>query len=422
MGRFRFDEVAIARGKRIEENRECFETLLGNVIAAHHEQTKSISTEQTDQVEGQGDRAVLVVPTDNEATDEKRSVVTIENQAISLPEELNELVDQIRLDLGELPQGYVSAAFGLSGRGRAPDQGGTDQAVAVETEFFPYDEWDYRRQGYRRNWCSLRERELSGVRTDFVSSTLKKYRGSLTAIRRKFEMLRTQERFARRRRYGDDIDLDALVDSLGDQYAGLAPSEKVFVRLMKSSRSISTLFLVDMSNSTEGWVGIAIKEALILLCEAMDQVGDPYGIYGFSGMRRMRSEVYRIKAVSEPSGKIVHGRIGAIMPKEYTRMGPPVRHLTKEFSRIDCKTKLLMILSDGKPEDYDDYKGEYAIEDTRKALAEARGQGINTYCITIDQQAHDYLPRLFGQGNYTFVKEVKQLPARLSEIYRLLTT
>jgi nitric oxide reductase NorD protein len=176
-----------------------------------------------------------------------------------------------------------------------------------------------------------------------------------------------------------------------------------------------------MSNSTEGWVGNSIKEALLLLCEAMEIVGDEYGIYGFSGMRRMRSEVYKIKEISDRYDACVKERLAAIGPKEYTRMGPPIRHMIRHFKKIDTRTRLLIILSDGKPEDYDDYKSEYAIEDTRKALAEAKGAGIHPYCITIDKEAHDYLEHLFGIGNYTFVPNIELLPSRLTEIYRILT-
>ena len=99
-------------------------------------------------------------------------------------------------------------------------------------------------------------------------------------------------------------------------------------------------------------------------------------------------------------------------------MGPPIRHLTQHFRKLDTKSRLLLILSDGKPEDYDDYKGQYAIEDTRKALAEARGHGIHPYCITIDKESHDYLEHMFGQGNYTFVRDIDQLPSRMTDIYR----
>ena len=244
----------------------------------------------------------------------------------------------------------------------------------------------------------------------------------MSRLRRQFEMLRTQNRFVKRRRHGDDIDLDALIDALGDSRAGLTPSDRLFVRLLRDERDIGAMFLVDMSNSTEGWVGVAVKEALVLLAEALEVVGDQYGIYGFSGMRRSKSELFHIKHFEEPYNTEVKRRIGSITPKEYTRMGPPIRHLTKKLLETQSKVRLLVVISDGKPEDYDDYKGQYAIEDTRKALLEARGCGIYPFCITIDKSAHEYLTHMFGKGNYIFIDNILSLPAKITEMYRLLTS
>jgi len=421
MSRFNLEESQTVFNNRVTRNKKKFETLFALFLSTH-----KMTTSEKPETEGTPEaidsaRLQLSNTSSNEKKKETSDQIVIDNKRAKLPDDILDLVKQIENDLGSLPQSYVSAAFGISGGGINKAEGERHIPRTASSEFLPYDEWDYRRQGYRKNWCSLRERELTGVQSDFIPQTLKKYHGQLQRIKRQFELMYTQERFARRRRSGDDIDLDALIDSLGDQCAGLPPSENLFIQLIRDQRSISTLFLVDMSNSTEGWVGHTIKEALVLLCEAMEMVGDAYGIYGFSGMRRMRSEVYRIKEISDRYDTSVKERLAAIGPKEYTRMGPPIRHMIKQFAEIDTRVRLLVILSDGKPEDYDDYKHQYAIEDTRKALAEAKGQGIHTYCITIDKEAHDYLEHLFGSGNYTFVPTVELLPSRLTEIYRLLT-
>ena len=113
--------------------------------------------------------------------------------------------------------------------------------------------------------------------------------------------------------------------------------------------------------------------------------------------------------------------IGSISPREYTRMGPALRHATSMLRRIEARTRLLITLSDGKPEDYDDYKGEYAIEDTRHALLEARATGIHPFCITIDRQAHEYMGHMYGERNFILIDDVRKLPGRMPEMYRLLT-
>jgi nitric oxide reductase NorD protein len=177
-----------------------------------------------------------------------------------------------------------------------------------------------------------------------------------------------------------------------------------------------------MSSSTEGWVGKALKESLVLLSESLHSVGDRYAIYGFSGMRRNRSEIFRIKEFTESYTETIKNRIAAISPMDYTRMGPPIRHFTEILKKIDTKIRLLILLTDGKPEDYDDYKGQYAIEDTRHALLEAKTAGIHPFCISIDRQAQDYLGHLFGEMNYIFIDDVKKLPWQVPNIYRILTS
>lgn len=419
MDRFHFDEVERKRERRIEENESEFVSQLGKLF--QREGAEVSETLPPDFSIDQADSALVRAGDEDVSEEGAHACIVVNNSPLELPEELEQLISRLEMDLGRLPEGLVSAAFGAAGHGRPTGGGAKDGGQSPMGEFLPYDEWDYRRHGYRRNWCSLRERELAGVASDFYDRTVEKYRGSLLKIRRQFEMMRTEEHFVRRRRHGDDLDLDAVIDSLGDQRAGLSPSEKLFVRLVRDERSISTCFLVDMSNSTEGWIGRAIKETLVLFCEALEKVGDFYGIYGFSGMRRMRSEVYTIKDMGRAYDDLVKQRIAAITPKEYTRMGPPVRHMTQKLKTAETRSRLLLILSDGKPEDYDDYRGEYAIEDTRKALAEARGRGIHPYCIAIDREAHDYLDHLFGRSGYTYINNIEQLPARLPEIYRLLT-
>lgn len=316
----------------------------------------------------------------------------------------------------------ASAAEGKAGQAvarssRAPGhEGGAMNAPVV------YDEWDYRRKGFRKNWCVVTEKELPPVQNTFIDQTLKQYRGQIRRLRHQFELLQTSERFVRRQRDGNDIDFDALVESLSDTCAGRPPSDRLFVRLARDQRDIAVSFLVDMSNSTAGWVGQSIKEALVLICEAMEVLNDRYAIYGFSGMRRLRCEVFPVKRLEERYSKDVRQRISAIGPREYTRMAPAIRHLTSLFSSVEAKVRLLIVLSDGKPEDYDDYKGDYAIEDTRHALLEAKAKGIHPFCITIDRQAHEYMAHMYGEVNYIFIDKVQQLPSRMSEIYRTLTS
>ena len=424
VGRLEYARVRERVAERRREERQEAVSMLAQVIANHLGSRQVIPGP-----EGEGGAASvhqdcrpvvhLVDPGEGRPARELR----VDNEGVELPPDLAELLARIGADLGMVPDGYVQAAAGMAGRGRLSGSGGGDDSGGdAVTGGVLYDEWDYRRRGYRKEWCTLIEKSLLPVRSTFVDETLARHRGTLLRLRRQFESLRTQYRFVRRRRHGDDIDCDALVDALADRAAGHSPSERLFVQLLRDTRDIGVLFLVDMSNSTEGWVGKAIKESLVLLTDVLEVVGDSYGIYGFSGMRRSRCELYRIKGIDEPDSQLVRQRISAITPKEYTRMATPVRHLTSLLMGVSAKIRLLIVISDGKPEDYDDYKGEYAIEDTRQALNEARGKGVIPFCITVDRSPHDYLPHLFGRGNYIFINEIGKLPQRMPEIYRLITS
>lgn len=356
-------------------------------------------------------------------TDQPQTYITIDDQRLQLPESLQPLLREIHNDLGHIPQQYISSASQRAGSGIGHGPGPqSDETTEINSNGRSYDEWDFRRAGFRKNWCTLLEKELQPVKGTFIDETMNKYRGELRRLRRQFEMMRSQQRFVKRQRDGDDIDLDAVIEAHSDLMAGHPPSERLYIRLLRDQRNINAVFLVDMSSSTEGWIGTAIKEALVLMCESLSVLGDSYAIYGFSGMRRSRSELYHIKHQDEPYGETVRGRITAITPKDYTRMGPPIRHLSKLLNESDGGIKLLITLSDGKPEDYDAYKGDYAIEDTRHALIEAKNCGIHPFCITVDRKAQDYISHMYGEVNYILIDEVSKLPCRMPQIYRNLTT
>jgi len=355
-------------------------------------------------------------------TPERVRFLTLDGPAAEMPEPLRSLAEEIVADLGHIPNDYIAAAQGLAGQAAPSQQAASTPAGNSLAAPLTYDEWDFRRNGFRKDWCRLIEKQLQPIKGTFVDTTLDKYHGLLRQLKKQFEMLRSSERFLKRQRDGDDIDLDGLIESISDMRAGKPASERLFIRLQRDERDIAVLFLVDMSSSTEGWINQALKEALILMGEALQVLGDRFAIYGFSGMRRLRSDFYLVKNFAEPYNQEIKGRIAAINPQEYTRMGPPLRHAVQLLQNVEAKVRLLVTLSDGKPEDYDDYKGEYAIEDTRHALIEAKAAGIHPFCITIDKQAHDYIGHMYGEVNYIFVDEVRKLPLRLPEIYRVLTT
>ena len=348
----------------------------------------------------------------------------LDGKPIAPPDQVKGTMASIFQDLGEIPEEYLYAA----GDGAYVAEAIGEQSVEDvwkgtyhEEGAFLYNEWDYERQNYRKNWAVLRELEISPQDSHFVRDTLVKYRGLTAHLRRTFEALRGEDKLLKKQPYGDNVDIDALVEAWADTSMGMEMPDRLFTKKHKLERDIAVMFMVDMSGSTKGWINDAERESLVLLCESLETLGDRYAIYGFSGMTRKRCEVYRVKRFDEEYTDEVRGRIAGIRPKDYTRMGVTIRHLCHLLGQVEARTKLLVTLSDGKPDDYDTYRGAYGIEDTRQALIEARRNGIHSFCITIDTEAKDYLPHMYGAVNYAVIDEVRKLPLKVSDIYRRLT-
>ncbi|HUX63576.1 nitric oxide reductase activation protein [Sulfuricella sp.] len=363
----------------------------------------------------------------DDRNDLPRLEITLEDAPIAPPEGVNQLLTSIYLDLGEIPPEYlVPAGPGeydpslLEEKTQDPDT--VWQGTYHEEGASLYPEWDFGRQHYRKNWCVLREKAVTPLNDGFTQRTLDKHSGLVKHLRRTFEAMRDENRLLKREPSGDEVDIDALIEALADARDGSEMSDRLFMRTHRSERNIAVMFMVDMSGSTKGWINDAERESLVLLCETLELLGDRYAIYGFSGITRKRCEIFRVKSFDEPYGEIVQQRIAGISPQEYTRMGVAIRHLSAILNEVDARTKLLITLSDGKPDDYHDgYRGQYGIEDTRMALIEAKRSGIHPFCITIDTEGRDYLPHMYGAVNYTVIADVKELPLKVADIYRRLT-
>ena len=342
-------------------------------------------------------------------------------ELVALPADAQAALESLVQDLGEVPPEAMQPAGPAQWQPLempANDSMLTSSAVPDAR----YDEWDYRRAAYRRDWCHLYESEGPAGDPAWVDAVRQRHAPQIRSIRRRFEALRGEDSLQRRQLDGEEIDLDALVEARADRRSGADPSPRVFTQRQRDQRSLAVMFMVDMSGSTKGWVNDAERESLILLCEAIDALGDRYAIYGFSGWTRSRCDIYRIKTFASRYDGAVRARIAGIEARDYTRMGVAVRHLSQLLAAEQTRHKLLVTLSDGRPDDFgDEYRGHYGIEDTRRALLEARQQGIRSYCVTIDRHGADYLPQLYGPAHYTVVDDARKLPQRIGEIYRKLT-
>jgi nitric oxide reductase NorD protein len=367
----------------------------------------------------------LQVANSDDPTQGNKWSLEISGEPIVLPDRITNLLQSALLDFDVIPPDYLVAG----GDGEPPSTSQDQKLPASPQDNSPnqssgwrYDEWDFRRRHYRKNWCVLREIDMKPSSEPLVEKTLEKYSGLVSELRRTFEVLRGENRRLKRQPNGDDIDLEAAVEAQAAIRAGHEVSERLFTQVRRLDRDTAVMLMVDVSGSTKGWINDAERESLVLLCEAVEILGDQYAIYGFSGMTRKRCELYRIKRFDDAYDDQVKARIAGIRPQDYTRMGVTIRHLTKLLQAVEARTRLLITLSDGKPDDYDGYRGEYGIEDTRQALIEARRVGVHPFCITIDRAAREYLPHMYGEASYTLVSEVQNLPGKVSEIYRRVTT
>ena len=414
-------DPALAKQK-IEERIGQDKTSLQNKLVQLQQELEENRTESPVDSERDSDRMRLREAEDDEMPDGYRLTLEYDGETIDPPEDIQNLLDSIQQDLGEIPEDYLPTAEESMYQTGGGEEEKDEVNIRPEAgEVFLYDEWDHSRQKYRKEWCQLRERKVEGTPSDFVEQTLDKHRGLLKHLHRTFEALREDDRRIRKQPYGEDIDIDAVIDSYADLINGEEVSQNLFIKQKKVDRNIAVMFMVDMSGSTSGWINEMEREALVLLCESLEILGDRYAIYGFSGLTHRRCDLYKIKEFEEPYTTRVKNRIAGIEPQDYTRMGAAIRHLSKLLARVEAKTKVLITLSDGRPDDQDGYRGSYGIEDTRRALIEAKFLGIHPFCITIDEEAMDYLQHMYGPVNFTIVDQVDKLPYKVSEIYRRIT-
>jgi len=286
-------------------------------------------------------------------------------------------------------------------------------------------EWDWRRGQLIAEHCALQTLVPVDPAPFCPPPAL---RVTARRVRRRMEVLRGGMGHLHAQPEGEELDLDAWVRHRVD--AAAAPhsaTPAVFSRRVRSERSLATLLLADLSLSTDAYatqnarVIDVIRDALYVFGEALSASGDPFEMLGFSSVRRQNVRIHQLKSFDEAWNARTRDRVGAIKPGYYTRMGAAIRHATVQLAARPERLRLLLLLTDGKPNDLDQYEGRYGLEDTRHAVHAARTAGLTPFCVTIDAQAHDYLPYLFGSAGYALVHRPQDLVRRLAAAYAALT-
>jgi hypothetical protein len=313
-----------------------------------------------------------------------------------------------------------------------------EQPLEADDIAFAYDEWDRELNDYRVGWSRVIEKKVKQGDRGFVELARSRYRGVISSIRHQFQLMKPENLTKINRELdGEDYDLNALVDFVIDRRADGRQSENIYTKRLRKQRDVAVSILLDQSSSTARTItrnplqpytypGRRIieieKEGLVLMSEALEAVGDVYSINGFTSEGRRNVKFYVVKDFDEKYSDDTERRIGGITFQNNTRLGAAIRHAAHKLLRQEARTKLLIILTDGRPYDHDYGDARYAREDVREALTEAKTTGITPFCITIDRESEAELRDLYGDVGYTIIDDVLSLPERMPNIYRRLTS
>jgi nitric oxide reductase NorD protein len=286
-------------------------------------------------------------------------------------------------------------------------------------------EWNYRTQQLEPERCLLQPMLPKSYTPQPLPMKLQK---TAKAIQAQFEQLASVRYWLKAQPQGEELDLSAWLDFHVESKISPTQERGLYQSFRGNNRDISSLLLADLSMSTDAYLDDdnrvidVVRDSMLLFGEALNSVGDNFAMYGFSSVRRSNVRFTMLKNFNEPYNDEIRGRVQSIRPGFYTRMGAAIRQATKVLQEQRSTQKLLLILTDGKPNDIDHYEGRFGIEDTHQAIAEANKLGIKPFCITIDQEAEEYLPYLFGRDGFTVILRPAQLPVRLPQLYHQLTS
>ncbi len=289
-----------------------------------------------------------------------------------------------------------------------------------------YPEWDWKRSTYLADHVRVLAADAPAPEHPAPPLSPQTAR-RLRAVRRQFEALRPRRRLLTRQADGDDIDIDAVVESLVEWRASGRGSERLYRRIANQERDLAVATLIDVSRSTESMVDerpvidIA-RESLLALGHGIAATGDAHAIHAFSSLRRDRVFVTRLKGFDEAMSDAVDARIAALKPGFYTRLGAAIRHVSTELAARPATRRLLLVLTDGKPNDLDHYEGRHGVEDSRRAVMESRRLGQSVFAITIDRKAQAWIPHIFGTGGFAIVPRPARLVEALPQIWRHIAT
>lgn len=299
--------------------------------------------------------------------------------------------------------------------------------AAPGATIFVYPEWDHRIQRYRAAYCCVHDRPATAGDPDFAEQVRREHRILLERIRRELGRFRPRRQRLPRQQEGDSLDLDAWVEAWAGRVAGGAVDDRLYLDERPIRRDVVVSLLLDASASTDSTVsGVRRvvdleKEAVFCLAEALETLGDHFALQTFSSQGPRRVQVETIKRIGERWDGLAQRRLAGVEPEGYTRLGGALRHATAGLAGESARHRLLLLVSDGRPDDEDEYEGAYGLEDVRRAVEEARLQRVRVFCLNVDRRGAPWLGRLFGPGGSAVLPRLEDLPERLTRLYQTLT-
>ncbi|CAM1365661.1 nitric oxide reductase NorD protein [Tenacibaculum soleae] len=287
--------------------------------------------------------------------------------------------------------------------------------------FIPYNEWDYNKRAYKDNFCKVYPKSILKTDVGYYKKALTNNRSTLLGLRKMLTNVNNKYQQQRRQTQGEEFDLDAITDLFVDVHSRMTPSEKIYLSKRKKEKDLSILLLLDSSLSSDGYAdGNRVidveKQVSILFGEILEEFNIDFSINSFYSKTRNHTSYITMKGFDEDWNKAKY-KIGAIEPCGYTRIGPALRHSGALLEKRNTKNKWVILISDGKPNDYDRYEGKYGINDVKQALRELNEKQINSYALAIEAQAKYYLPQMFGQNHYQILTTPVALLQSLVKLY-----
>jgi nitric oxide reductase NorD protein len=296
-------------------------------------------------------------------------------------------------------------------------------------EPFHYPEWDYQMQLERPGWCTVLEKRAKLGSLEVIEEITAKNKPIIARLKFLIEALQPQGvQRLRKQEDGDEMDLNAAIAAMVEMSRGEQPDPRIMMRNIRKVRDLSVLLLIDLSESTndivvgtESSVLQLAQEATVLLADALDRIGDPFAIHGFDSNGRHDIEYYRFKDFSSSYNDLAKAHLAGMTGQLSTRMGAAMRHAGSFLKRQPTRKKLLMVITDGEPADNDVRDPQYLRFDAKKAVEGLHREGVNTFCLSLDARADQYVSNIFGVGNYVVIDHVERLPEKLPFLYGGLT-